>query len=724
MSEEGADLPHEVEHDHATAPDGSTPAVVGSAIVKLASSNSESVGEMASETSNTGSKPASPALLHAGEDSNTESKIASPVVFHAGEDNTGSKLSSPVVLHAGEENNAGSKLASPAVLHDGEDNNAGSKLASSAVLHAGEDNNTESKLASPVVLHPGENNRAEYKLAIQAVPHAGEDSTPMSKLACPVVLYAGEGTNADSKMDISMPHVSVDSNTNARFKHDSPAVLYAELASQVVPHAGPTVLQVGEGNNIQAVPHAGEDNNAGSKLAMSAGLHVGESNNASKFIIQAVTHAGEDNNAESRLSRLGEFQAGEGNNTASKHAIQAVPLASDDNNSGSKIAIEAVPYAGEDNNAGGSKIAMLAALHDGEDKNATSELTIQMVSNAGEDNNAGSKFASPAAVNADDNNVEKGKNNIVGEGGDNIAAGGGGGGAPSNTSKKLTSDGGGAYDAVKDASTAVASRGRGRGRGRGNGKGKGVATEEEKGLHIWTERERRKKMKNMFSTLHALLPRLPEKVDKSTIVAEAVTYIRSLEGTIKSLEKLKQDRIRAQQVAAGASCSRAAPPPPLPPPAPAAPTREAILADMVQSWNAQEAIMAELRAAASAVVSGVPRAVGSSSAAAAAPALAPAPALQTWSGPNIVVCIAGSDAFINLCTPRRPGMLTRLLHVLERHRINVMAATISSDQTRSFFSIQARINEATPPPPMLPGNLRAEERYKLAVGEMLHAIAN
>nr|XP_034604708.1 uncharacterized protein LOC117864705 [Setaria viridis] len=681
MSEEGADLPHEVEHDHATAPDGSTPAVVGSAIVKLASSNSESVGEMASETSNTGSKPASPALLHAGEDSNTESKIASPVVFHAGEDNTGSKLSSPVVLHAGEGNNAGSKLASPAVLHDGEDNNAGSKLASSAVLHAGEDNNTESKLASPVVLHPGENNRAEYKLAIQAVPHAGEDSTPMSKLACPVVLYAGEGTNADSKMDIPMPHVSVDSNTNARFKHDSPAVLYAELASQVVPHAGPTVLQAGEGNNIQAVPHAGEDNNAGSKLAMSAGLHVGESNNASKFIIQAVTHAGEDNNAESRLSRLGEFQAGEGNNTASKHAIQAVPIASDDNNSGSKIAIEAVPYAGEDNNAGGSKIAMLAALHDGEDKNATSELTIQMVSNAGEDNNAGSKLASPAAVNADDNNVEKGKNNIVGEG-------------------------------------------RGRGRGRGNGKGKGVATEEEKGLHIWTERERRKKMKNMFSTLHALLPRLPEKVDKSTIVAEAVTYIRSLEGTIKSLEKLKQDRIRAQQVAAGASCSRAAPPPPLPPPAPAAPTREAILADMVQSWNAQEAIMAELRAAASAVVSGVPRAVGSSSAAAAAPALAPAPALQTWSGPNIVVCIAGSDAFINLCTPRRPGMLTRLLHVLERHRINVMAATISSDQTRSFFSIQARINEATPPPPMLPGNLRAEERYKLAVGEMLHAIAN
>lgn len=31
-------------------------------------------------------------------------------------------------------------------------------------------------------------------------------------------------------------------------------------------------------------------------------------------------------------------------------------------------------------------------------------------------------------------------------------------------------------------------------------------------LHIWTERERRKKMRTMFSDLHALLPHLPPKV--------------------------------------------------------------------------------------------------------------------------------------------------------------------------------------------------------------------
>jgi len=31
-------------------------------------------------------------------------------------------------------------------------------------------------------------------------------------------------------------------------------------------------------------------------------------------------------------------------------------------------------------------------------------------------------------------------------------------------------------------------------------------------MHIWTERERRKKMRNMFSTLRSLLPDVPPKV--------------------------------------------------------------------------------------------------------------------------------------------------------------------------------------------------------------------
>lgn len=42
-------------------------------------------------------------------------------------------------------------------------------------------------------------------------------------------------------------------------------------------------------------------------------------------------------------------------------------------------------------------------------------------------------------------------------------------------------------------------------------KGKREVSEQEK-VHIFTERERRKKMRTMFTNLHALLPQLPPKV--------------------------------------------------------------------------------------------------------------------------------------------------------------------------------------------------------------------
>lgn len=48
--------------------------------------------------------------------------------------------------------------------------------------------------------------------------------------------------------------------------------------------------------------------------------------------------------------------------------------------------------------------------------------------------------------------------------------------------------------------------------GKGVGGGGGGGAESDHEIHIWTERERRKKMRNMFSSLHALLPQLPPKV--------------------------------------------------------------------------------------------------------------------------------------------------------------------------------------------------------------------
>ncbi|KAI5391194.1 transcription factor bHLH95 [Lathyrus oleraceus] len=51
-------------------------------------------------------------------------------------------------------------------------------------------------------------------------------------------------------------------------------------------------------------------------------------------------------------------------------------------------------------------------------------------------------------------------------------------------------------------------------------------------------------MRNMFSSLHALLPELSSKADNSTIVDAAVKEIKNLKQIIEKLEKKKQEKLK------------------------------------------------------------------------------------------------------------------------------------------------------------------------------------
>ncbi|WVZ85647.1 hypothetical protein U9M48_032545 [Paspalum notatum var. saurae] len=207
---------------------------------------------------------------------------------------------------------------------------------------------------------------------------------------------------------------------------------------------------------------------------------------------------------------------------------------------------------------------------------------------------------------------------------------------------------------------------------------------------------------------------MPSDADKASIVEEAITYIQTLEGTVQKLEQLKLERKRAQeaqrhQVGGGGGSSAAAPAPARhPTPAPAPASREAILADTVRGWNAQPAAVAAAKAAAAA-------AAGGSSVA------APEPPFQTWSGPNMVVSLAGNEGYIKLRAPRQPGILTKLLFALERHGIDVVTTTISGEGGHKSLIIHARINATFN---RFAENLTTEDRFKLAVSEMLHLISN
>ncbi|XP_026658057.2 transcription factor bHLH95 [Phoenix dactylifera] len=214
----------------------------------------------------------------------------------------------------------------------------------------------------------------------------------------------------------------------------------------------------------------------------------------------------------------------------------------------------------------------------------------------------------------------------------------------------------------------------------GSHEGKGPI-ESDHEMHIWTERERRKKMRNMFTGLHALLPQLPPKADKSTIVDEAVKYIKKLQQNVQTLEKQKEERIRGVTLEEPSSQIQRM----------ETTTREAFIADQVKNWAAANSPTAV----------SIPRCRSS---------------FQTWTSPNVVLNVTGPDAHISICTAKKPGILSSIVYALEKHKLEVVSAQISSNIFRSMIMIHAHASGISD---QFPEMLMIEDLYKYAVGEML-----
>ncbi|RRT75637.1 hypothetical protein B296_00005756 [Ensete ventricosum] len=201
------------------------------------------------------------------------------------------------------------------------------------------------------------------------------------------------------------------------------------------------------------------------------------------------------------------------------------------------------------------------------------------------------------------------------------------------------------------------------GASKGSSEGKGGVGESDHEMHIWTERERRKKMRNMFS----------------------MNYIKTLQQNLQKLQKKKHERtggvVYDEPSPAAALQSQASDT-----------NREAFLADRGKFWPAA------MNSPTAVSVTRFPQ------------------SFQTWSSPNVVLSVTGEDAHISVCTSRKPGLFSTILCVMEKHKLEVVSATISSDCFRSIFMIHARATGASD---QFPETLMIEEIYKLAVGEMI-----
>ncbi|KDP41707.1 hypothetical protein JCGZ_16114 [Jatropha curcas] len=213
----------------------------------------------------------------------------------------------------------------------------------------------------------------------------------------------------------------------------------------------------------------------------------------------------------------------------------------------------------------------------------------------------------------------------------------------------------------------------------------GGGGESEHEVHILTERERRKKMRNMFTSLHSLLPQLPNKADKSTIVDEAVKYIKSLQETLQTLEKQRQEKLQGATIVDSIGQSLITSP------------TEAL-------FESREAFLA---------IQGPSKGYPMHN---SFPVTLSPACYQTWFSPNVVMSMCGDDAQISVCTLKRPGLLTSIFYILEKHKLDVVSAHVSSEQFRSIYMIH--VHAAGGASGRYPEALSVEDTFKLAAGEM------
>ncbi|KAJ4840850.1 hypothetical protein Tsubulata_027784 [Turnera subulata] len=200
------------------------------------------------------------------------------------------------------------------------------------------------------------------------------------------------------------------------------------------------------------------------------------------------------------------------------------------------------------------------------------------------------------------------------------------------------------------------------------GSGSGESSEHE--MHIWTERERRKRMRNMFSSLHALLPQLPPKADKSTVVDEAIKYIKTLQQTLQTLQKKRNEKY-LQGSTTTDQCEPSS----------------VITALTDTTESSREAFLALQGPSSSNNYPAANASMGSSFSLPLSPAC-----FQTWFSPNVVINMCGDDAQFCVCSPKKPGLLTTIFYILEKHSLDVVSTHISSDQYRCLYMIQAHVS--------------------------------
>ncbi|KAH9537538.1 hypothetical protein CY35_16G057800 [Sphagnum magellanicum] len=170
--------------------------------------------------------------------------------------------------------------------------------------------------------------------------------------------------------------------------------------------------------------------------------------------------------------------------------------------------------------------------------------------------------------------------------------------------------------------------------------------------HIWSERQRRKGMNHLFSTLRSLLPQPSSKTDKSTVVSEIIKYIQSLQLKLDILVKKRQQMLEARALSQTVVPTEQQ-------------QQQADLAAMSANLNhplQQQEIIQQTDSC-----------------------------LQSFLGANVGLHICGSNAFITISSPRgQRGIFHRILVTVQNQHLDVINAFISTSKASIFHCLHCQ----------------------------------
>ncbi|XP_058734069.1 transcription factor bHLH95-like [Vicia villosa] len=208
--------------------------------------------------------------------------------------------------------------------------------------------------------------------------------------------------------------------------------------------------------------------------------------------------------------------------------------------------------------------------------------------------------------------------------------------------------------------------------------------------------EMREKTRNMFASLHALLPDLPSNVDKLTIVDEAIKQIENLQQIVENLENKKQEMLKPISPFVSGSSS--------------------VINSPLNSYESRETIIVDQGS--SSYNNKLPiSAIATSNAISLDAPPSQQVAFQTWSSQNVVLNICGGEAQFCICATKKPSLLTTIAFVLEKHMINVVSANIMSKGNGNVCMILIHASQCSNDTNSM------EETYKEAAGEIMMRIS-